>query len=174
MRECRVTGAAQRRLGSASLVAVVATANTVGVRTPTEQLVAHSARRSRARILSVVAVTMDEVRAFASTLPRSNEAFVRGRMKFRVGRIVFLSFSKDGTVMGFGFPKEWRAALVESEPEKFSMPSESDVRYSWVHARLAAIDRDEMRDLVENAWALCVPMRVVDDYAGARGYRTGA
>jgi hypothetical protein len=117
-----------------------------------------------------VAVTVDEVRRFAATLPRSSEAFVRGRVKFRVGRIVFLSLSKDGTLMGFGFPKDWRVALVESEPEKFSMPSESDMRYSWVHARLAEIDRDEMRDLVENAWAVCVPKRVADEYAAAQGY----
>ncbi len=118
-------------------------------------------------------VTVDEVRAFAATLPRSSEAFVRGRVKFRVGRIVFLSFSEGGTVMGFGFPKDWRVALVESEPEKFSMPGESDMRYSWVHARLALLDSDEMRDLVENAWALCVPKRVVDEYATARGYSAG-
>ena len=115
-------------------------------------------------------VTVDEVRAFAATLPRSYEALVRGHVKFRVGRIVFLAFSKDGTVMGFGFPKEWRAALVESEPEKFSLPSASDMRYSWVHAKLAALDADEMEDLVENAWALCVPKRVATQYAAARGY----
>src|SRR3954471_22098281 len=107
-----------------------------------------------------VPVTVDEVREFAATLPRSYEAFVRGRIKFRVGRIVFLAFSKDGAVMGFGFPKDWRAALVESEPEKFSLPGASDMRYSWVHAQLDAINTDEMRDLVENAWALCVPKRV--------------
>jgi hypothetical protein len=116
-------------------------------------------------------VTVDDVRAVAATLPRSTEAFVRGRVKFRVGRIVFLAFSKDGTVMGFGFPKDWRAALVESEPEKFALPSESDLRYSWVHARLDRLDEDEMRDLVENAWALCVPKRVSDEYAAAQGYR---
>ena len=116
-------------------------------------------------------VTVDDVRAFAATLPRSSEAFVRGRVKFRVGRIVFLSFSNDETVMGFGFPKDWRTALVESDPEKFSMPSESDLRYSWVHVMLAKIDRDEMIDLVENAWALCVPKRVADEYAAAEGYR---
>lgn len=115
-------------------------------------------------------VTVEQVRAFAATLPRSSEAFVRGRLKFRVGRIVFLAFSKDGTVMGFGFPKEWRAALVESEPEKFSLPSASDMRYSWVHVRLDKIDAEEMRDLVENAWALCVPKRVSDEYAEAQGY----
>jgi hypothetical protein len=79
-------------------------------------------------------VTIDEVRAFATTLPRSSEAFVRGRVKFRIGRIVYLSFSRDGTVMGFAFPKEWRNALVESEPEKFSLPSQFDLRYHWAHA----------------------------------------
>jgi hypothetical protein len=113
---------------------------------------------------------MEEVCEFAATLPRAYEAFVRGRVKFRVGRIVFLAFSKDGTLMGFGFQKEWRAALVESEPEKFSLPSESDMRYHWVHARLDALDGEEMRDLVENAWALCVPKRVAREYATARGY----
>jgi hypothetical protein len=115
-------------------------------------------------------VTMDEVRAFAATLPRSYEAFVRGRVKFRVGRIVFLAFSKDGAEMGFGYPKDWRAALVEAEPEKFSLPGASDMRYSWVHARLDALAPDEMRDLVENAWALCVPKRVSEEYAAAQGY----
>jgi len=120
-----------------------------------------------------VAVTVDEVRAFAATLPRSSEALVRGRVKFRVGRIVFLAFSKDGTVMGFGFPKAWRAALVEAEPEKFSLPSEGDIRYSWVHVRLDRLDADEMRDLVENAWALCAPKGVVEEYAASQGYDAG-
>jgi hypothetical protein len=113
-------------------------------------------------------VTLDEVRAFANTLPRSSEARVRGRVKFRIGRIVYLSFSRDGSTMGFAFPKEWRDALVESEPEKFSLPGQSDLRYNWVHVRLAAIDVDEMRALVEDAWAFCVPKRVAEEYAAAR------
>ena len=73
--------------------------------------------------------------------------------------------------MGFGFPKEWRAALVESDPDKFSLPSESDMRYHWVHVRLDAIDRGEMRDLVENAWAMCSPKFLVEEYAAGQGYR---
>ena len=112
---------------------------------------------------------MDEACAFARTLPRSSEAFVRGRVKFRIGRIVYLSFSKDGSTMGFAFPKEWRAALVESEPEKFSLPSDFDMRYHWAHVRLAAVEADELCDLVEDAWAFCVPKRVVDEYAASRG-----
>ena len=116
-------------------------------------------------------VTVDEVRALAAELPRSYEATVRGRLKLRVGRIVYAAFSRDGTTMGCGFPKEWRQTAVESEPDKFSLPSEGDMRYQWIHVNLEAIDADEMRDLVENAWAMCVPKGVYEEYAAAMGYR---
>jgi hypothetical protein len=110
-------------------------------------------------------VTLEDVRSFAQTLPRSSEAFVRGRVKFRVGRIVFLAFSRDQAEMGFGFPKEWREALVASEPHKFMLPGNSDLRYNWAVVRLAAIDADEMRDLVLEAWSMVVPKRVSAAYA---------
>jgi hypothetical protein len=115
-----------------------------------------------------MAVTTGQIRDFARRLPRSSEALVRGRVKFRIGRIVYLSLSADGSTMGFGFPKEWRQAQVEAEPEKFSLPSESDMRYHWLHVRLAAIDVDEMRELVEGAWAMCVPKFVAEEYAAAQ------
>ncbi len=105
-------------------------------------------------------VTIDEVRAFASRLPRAYEALVSDRVKFRVGRIVFLAFSRDETIMGFGFPKDEREALVAAEPAKFLMPGMSDLRYNWVHVRLSAIDRQEMEELVLDAWRMCVPKSV--------------
>lgn len=111
---------------------------------------------------------MDEVRAFARTLPRSSEALVRGRVKFRIGRIVWLAFSRDGSTMGFAFPKEWRDALVASDPAKFSLPGASDLRYHWAHVDLAALDAEEMRELVEDAWAFCAPKRVAEEYAASR------
>jgi hypothetical protein len=116
-----------------------------------------------------VAVTV-EIRDLASTLPRSYEVVVRGRLKFRVGQIVWLAFSKDGTSLGCGFPKEFRVAAVEAEPEKFSLPSESDMRFNWIHVNLAALDAEEMRDLVESAWSGCVPQYVAREYAEAQGY----
>jgi hypothetical protein len=115
-------------------------------------------------------VTVEDARAVAAGLPRSYEAHVRGRLKFRVGQIVYASFSRDGDVMGCGFPKEWRQAAVEAEPHKFSLPGEGDMRYQWIHVDLAAIDADELRDLVENAWAMSVPKSVYEEYAAARGY----
>jgi hypothetical protein len=110
-------------------------------------------------------VTIDDVRALALTLPRSTEAFVRGRVKFRVGRIVWLAFSRDETLLGFAFPKEWRDALIETEPHKYMLPRESDLRYNWAVVRLAAIDAKEMRELVIDAWAFVVPKSVAAAYA---------
>lgn len=109
-------------------------------------------------------VTVEAVRAFAMALPRTTEALVRDRVKFRVGRIVYVAFSRDETVMGFGFPKDEREALVLSEPHKFLMPTGGDLRYHWVLARLDAIDEDEMRELVLDAWRMCVPKKVAAAY----------
>jgi hypothetical protein len=111
-----------------------------------------------------VVVTADDVRRVALSLPRAYEALVRDQVKFRVGQIVFVALSRDETVMGFGFPKEERAALVAAEPEKFMMPIPSDERYRWVRVRLAAIEFDEMRELVVDAWRMCVPKKVSAAY----------
>jgi hypothetical protein len=105
-------------------------------------------------------VTVEQIREVALSLPRAYEAIVRDRIKFRVGRIVFLALSRDETTMGFGYPKEQRDALVAGEPDKFFPPSKADERYQWVQAWLAALDEDEMRELVTDAWRMCVPKKV--------------
>jgi hypothetical protein len=101
--------------------------------------------------------TIADVRALAAGLPRSYEAFVRGRVKFRVGRIVYLAFSRDERLMGFAFPKEEREAMLQAYPEKFVRPEPADLRYSWLVVRLDAIDEEEARELVLDAWRMVVP-----------------
>ena len=110
--------------------------------------------------MQAMAVTIDDVRALASTLERSYEALVRDRVKFRVGHIVYLAFSRDETMMGFAFPKEERDGLVASDPATFLLPKRSDMRYNWVVVRLERIDADEMTELVLDAWAMVVPKSV--------------
>jgi len=100
------------------------------------------------------------------TLPRTTEGLVAGRVKFRVGRIVYLAFSRDETVMGFGFPKDERDWLVGGAPAKFMQPDRSDLRYNWVLVRLVSIGETEMRALVLDAWRMCVPKRVAAAYEG--------
>src|SRR5687768_13615449 len=110
--------------------------------------------------------TLEGVRELASSLPRSYEALVRDRVKFRVGRIVYLAFSRDESLMGFAFPKEEREALIAAEPDKFMMPKPSDLRYHWVVVRLVAIDEVEMREIVLDAWRMVVPKRVAAEHLG--------
>ncbi len=112
-------------------------------------------------------VTADDVRELARTLPRAYEVVVRGRLKFRVGSIVWLAFSRDEAEMGFAFPKEWRQALVDSEPEKFRMPTGVDLKYNWAVVRLAAIDAEEMRELVVDAWSMVVPKYVTRELSSS-------
>jgi hypothetical protein len=110
--------------------------------------------------------TIEGVRELALSLPRTYEALVRDRVKFRVGRIVYLSFSRDETLMGFAFPKEERDALISSDPDKFMMPIRSDLRYNWAVVRLSAIDDDEMREIVLDAWRMVVPKGVAAAHLG--------
>jgi hypothetical protein len=118
-------------------------------------------RRYRDRV-----VTVDDIRRVALSLPRTREHLVRDRVKFKVGRIVYVALSRDERSMGFAFPKEERDALVASEPEKFFLPPPSDLRYHWVEVWLAAIDEDEMRELVTDAWRMVVPRRVAREHLG--------
>jgi len=111
-------------------------------------------------------VTAEDVRRVAGALPRIEEHLIRDQVKFRVGRLVFVAIASDERSMGFGFPKEERAALVASEPHKFHMPVPSDERYNWVRVWLDAIDQEEMEELVVEAWRMVVPKRVAAAYPG--------
>lgn len=109
-------------------------------------------------------VTVSDVRRFALTLPRTTEGMVAGQVKFRVGRIVYVSFSRDETVMGFGFPKDQRNWLVGGDPAKFMLPKGGDLRYHWVLVRMEAIAEAEMRELVSDAWRMVVPKGIAAAY----------
>lgn len=109
-------------------------------------------------------VTADEVRAVALSMPRAYERLVRDRVKFKVGQYVFLTFSPDEMSMGIGFPKEQRLDAIAAEPDKFHLPRPSDLRYNWIRVHLDALDHDEMRELVVDAWGMCVSKRAREAY----------
>jgi hypothetical protein len=107
---------------------------------------------------------IEDVRPLGVGLERSYQVYVRGRLKFRVGRIVYVAFSRDERVMGFAFPKEEREPLVLSDPRKFQLPAPSDMRFNWVHADLAALDPAEAREFVVDAWRMVVPKKLSAAY----------
>ena len=115
--------------------------------------------------------TVDDVRAIAMALPRTSEHLIRDHVKFRVGQIVYASVSPDEERLGFGFPREERAALVASRPETFMMPLPSDERYRWVRARLAMLDVDELRELLIDAWCMVMPKTIAASWLKSQGIR---
>jgi len=104
-------------------------------------------------------VTIDHAQAIAATLPRSYEALARDQVRFQVSRLAYAAFYHDDTIMGFGFPRDEREALVALEPDKFLMPRPSDMRYQWVCVRLDALDVDELQERLVDAWRMCVPKK---------------
>src|SRR4051812_27459963 len=107
---------------------------------------------------------VDDVRALGTELERSYPADVHGRLKSRVGQLVYVAFSLDESEMGFAFPKDERAALVGGDPRKFHLPRESDMRFHWVEADLASLEASEARELVVDAWRMVVPLKVSRAY----------
>ncbi|HET6296598.1 MAG TPA: MmcQ/YjbR family DNA-binding protein [Kribbella sp.] len=111
-------------------------------------------------------VGLADIRAVTEGLPRSYEVLVRDRIKFRVGQLVYLAMSRDEKQMGIGFPKEEREAALAAYPDKFLPPTKSDERFRWIEVDLSAIDETELRELVLDAWRMCVPKKVAAEYFG--------
>ncbi|MFC7493669.1 MULTISPECIES: MmcQ/YjbR family DNA-binding protein [unclassified Nocardioides] len=107
-------------------------------------------------------VTADDVRRVGLALPRTYEFFTGGRYKLKVRQIVYVGFSRDESDMGFGYPKDARDGLIESDPETFFLPPARDLRYQWVCAHLDRLDAEEMRELVIDAWRMCTPKMLHD------------
>ena len=107
---------------------------------------------------------VDDVLHLGSELERSYPVYVRNRLKFRVGQIVYVAFSLDERELGFAFPKEQREALIAAEPATFSLPSTSDLRFNWIHCELAALTPSEAREHVVDAWRMVVPQKLARAY----------
>jgi hypothetical protein len=100
------------------------------------------------------------------SLPRTEEHLIRDYVKFRVGRIVYATVSPDETILGFGFPKEERAALIAAEPERFLLERASDQRYNWIDARMDTLTPAETREFIVDAWQMVVPKRLAAQHLG--------
>ena len=107
-------------------------------------------------------VSADDVRRVGLALPRSYEFFTGGRFKLKVRQIVYAGFSRDETTMGFGYPRDTRDGLIESDPATFFLPPARDLRYQWVCAHLDWLGSEEMRELVTDAWRMCTPRMLHD------------
>ena len=117
--------------------------------------------------------TVEDVRRIAISLPRTTEHLIGDSTKFRAGGLVYAAVSADEERLGFGFPKEERAALVASEPGKFMMPLRSDERYNWVRARLPVFDEDETARAAHRRLVHGGPKKIPAAYLDGQGIGLG-
>ncbi|MEV6777937.1 MmcQ/YjbR family DNA-binding protein [Streptomyces syringium] len=125
-------------------------------------------------------VTAEDVRVIALSLPETAERLAWGMPTFRVGGAagtggkaakggkIFAALADDDASMGVKCPREERAELIATEPEKFFVRPGHDDHYDWLRVRLAAIeDTAELRAILLDAWRQAAPRSVVDALGGA-------
>ena len=84
-----------------------------------------------------------------------------GHPTFRVRDKMFMAHDRRGrTSATVKATREAQAALIGSEPETFSIPAYVG-QHGWVGIDLARVDDEELAELIEDAWRMTAPKRVV-------------
>jgi hypothetical protein len=101
----------------------------------------------------------EAVRRFGSGLPEVEEATSWGTPALRLRRKLLVRLRDDGETLALRVDPEERLALVHEQPEVFFVtPHYQD--YPFVLVRLAAVDPDELEELLTEAWLLSAPKRL--------------
>ncbi|MGH3880712.1 MAG: MmcQ/YjbR family DNA-binding protein [Actinophytocola sp.] len=111
-------------------------------------------------------VTEDDVRRVALSLPRTTEKPSYGRPGFRVKDRLFARIREEGDVLAIWVADEGeKQGLISSEPEKFFTTPHYD-GHPLVLVRFAAVDVDELTELLTDSWRLRAPTRVLAELDG--------
>lgn len=110
----------------------------------------------------------DHVRAVVQGLPGAREGMVRGRLKWRVGTIVFAAYTHDKTQLGVAFPREERDAALRADPLVFRPPRRVDERYNWIEVAVEPVSPDVMAELVVDGWMMAAPRRLRETFDPVR------
>lgn len=107
------------------------------------------------------------VRELALALPGTEERLAWGAPTFRLPKGIFVSLSDDEESIGFRFPKEERAEMIAAEPGKFFVRPGHDDHYNWLRVRLDAIDKDELRAIIEDSWRQLASKKLIAEHDAA-------
>ncbi|MFC8282312.1 MmcQ/YjbR family DNA-binding protein [Streptomyces cyaneofuscatus] len=130
-------------------------------RSPRSPRSPRSSRSDRSRATAAT-ITAADVRSAALSLPDTTEKLAWGQPTFRVAGKIFASLGDDDTAMGVKCPKEDRAELIATEPEKFLLKEGHDDNYAWLRVRLAALeDAGELAAILADAWRQVAPRRLL-------------
>lgn len=119
--------------------------------------------RGMSRAHAKAQVTGDDVRRIALALPDTTEKIAWSMPTFRVAGKMFATLPEDETSIAVRCPKEERDELVLAEPDKFWI-ADHEAMFAWVRARLSALDKDELSDILADSWRQAAPTRLLDAY----------
>src|SRR5678810_1320001 len=100
-----------------------------------------------------MAATAEQVRRLALALPGVQGGVCHGTPAFYVRRKLMLRLWEDGETLVVRFPKEKRTALIEENPDVFSV-TEHYRNYPAVLVNLLAVNRELLSRMIEGAWRL--------------------
>jgi hypothetical protein len=113
--------------------------------------------------------TWDDVRELALALPETEESTSWRQPAVRVRGTWFggLSPHEDGALV-LRCDGDERQMMLAASPDVFWVTPHYEPSPSFVLVRLEAIDRDELRERLEDAWALAAPKRLLRERQSAQ------
>ena len=109
----------------------------------------------------------NDVRALGLALPGVVEATSYGTPALKVGGKLLARLKEHGETVALRVAFEERQALLGSNPDAFFVTPHYE-NYPMVLVRLAEVDLDELRELLEVAWLERAPKRAVAAWEAAR------
>jgi hypothetical protein len=110
-----------------------------------------------------MSVTYDQVRQFALTLPGVLEGRAYGGPSLHVGRKFMGRLREDGETLVLKIDPARRARLMKRGPTPFFSPSIIG-RTPYVLIDLLAVNPSTLRKLIEEAWRMVAPKRMISAY----------
>ena len=108
--------------------------------------------------------TWGDVKAAAAGLPEVVEGTAWGRPCLRVRKDMFVRLRDDGaTLVVRVVDEEDKEALIKGDPDTFFTTPHYD-GYAYVLVRLAKVDPRMLGELIEDAWRLRAPKKLLAAY----------
>ena len=113
---------------------------------------------------------LETARRFALSLPETTEEPHFEFSSFRVRKKIFTTVPTTGKHLHIYVGADEVRALVEEAPAAFEeIVWGKRTVADWVRVNLPAADRDQVRELLEEAWRLKAPTRLVAAYDAGNG-----
>jgi hypothetical protein len=108
------------------------------------------------------------VRTIALDLPETEERETWGEATFRVRNRIFLMLGPDGKRAAVKSTHDEQAALLAQDPDTFFRPEYVGV-HGWIGVVVARAEREEIRELIVEAWRMTAPKRLVKTFDEEHG-----